>query len=307
MKSIRRLREFAPIALLAAGLSLAPAVRAQVGFTGTYTQNFDSMGTAGTAAPTGWSVYSMSGSNDTFSYYQDPTSGSPTAGAAPTMTLPAGSTLTVESTLTAVAAANNTTSKGLGGYNFATTASDTNRALGTSPSGNAATILEAAFTNSTGSSITALSLSYDIRRFTTTTNNNTTFTQAADPTYNVEENPGYWLYYSLNGGTTWTNVSSLNPKLSGTSGVVVQNSVGVTNVVDPTLSLGSAWAAGSTLTLAWIDDNAQGPSPDQLLGLDNVSLSSIPEPSVTASVFGAAAMGFCMLRRKLSRVAGGKS
>jgi hypothetical protein len=298
MKHIRRLREILPIALLAAGLSLAPAVRAQVGFTGTYTQNFDSMGTTGTAAPTGWSVYSEAGSHDTFSYYQDTASGSPTAGVVPNMTAGA---LTAQSTLTAVAAANNTTSKGVVGYNFATTTSDTNRALGTSPSGNAATILETAFMNSTGSAITALSLSYDIRRFTTTVNNNTTYVTQGDPTATVEENPGYWLYYSLNGGTTWTNVSSLNPTLSGTSGVVVPNTVGVTSVASPTLTLNGTWATGSVLEFAWIDDNAQGPSPDQLLGLDNVSLTAIPEPSVTASVFGAAAMGFCMLRRRFPR------
>jgi hypothetical protein len=35
----------------------------------------------------------------------------------------------------------------------------------------------------------------------------------------------------------------------------------------------------------------------------NASLTVIPEPSVTASVFGFAAMGFCMLRRRFSRVA----
>jgi len=44
-----------------------------------------------------------------------------------------------------------------------------------------------------------------------------------------------------------------------------------------------------------------------LITTNGASLTVIPEPSVTASVFGAAAMGFCMLRRKLSRVAGCKA
>jgi hypothetical protein len=297
MKMIRRWEKGLPLALLAVGLSLGTSARAQVGFSGTYTQNFDSMGTSGTTAPNGWKVYSEAGTHDTFSFYQDTASGSPTAGVTPNMTAGA---LTLQSTLTAVAAANNTTSKGVGGYNFATTTNDTNRALGTSPSGNAATIIEAQFNNNTGSAITSLSLSYDIRRFTTTINNNTGFT-SVDPTYNVEENPGYQLFYSLNNGTTWTNVSSLNPTLSGSTVVVVPNSVGVTSVASPTLTLNGTWAAGSVLEFAWIDDNAQGPSPDQLLGLDNVSLAAIPEPSVTASVFGVVAMGFCMLRRRFSR------
>jgi|GEM_PF-927137 len=301
MKYVRRFKEALPIALLAAGLSLGSSVHAQVGFTGTYTQNFDSLGTTGTVAPTGWSVYSEAGTHDTFSYYQDTASGSPVAGVTPNLSAGA---LTLEPTLTAGAAA---TQKGLVGYNFATTATATNRALGTSPSGNAATILEASFSNNTGRAISTLALSYDIYRFTTTVNNNTTFVTQGDLTAAVEENPGYWLFYSLNNGTTWTNVSSLNSTLSGPTGVIVPNAVGVTNVVAPTLSLSGAWAAGSTLTLAWIDDNAQGPSPDQLLGLDNVSVTAIPEPSCAAGIVGIAAVGACVLRRRFVRTSNAKA
>jgi hypothetical protein len=38
-----------------------------------------------------------------------------------------------------------------------------------------------------------------------------------------------------------------------------------------------------------------------LVNVTNASLAVIPEPSVTASLLGAAAMGFCMLRRRFSR------
>jgi hypothetical protein len=283
----------AVLAALAVSLSTGTIIRAQsISFAGSYLQTFDGMGTTGTTAPTGWSVYDEAGTHDTFSYFQDPSSGAALAGVAPNLTAGA---LTLESTLTAGAA---TTQKGVGGYNFATNASDTNRALGTSPSGNAATILEAQFSNATGSAITNLSIGYDIRRFTTTTNNNNFST--SDPTASVEENPGYWLFYSLDNGATWTNVSSLNPTLSGPNGVIVPNSVGVTSVVGAPLALNGTWAAGSTLELAWLDDNAQGPSPDQLLGLDNVALTAIPEPSVTAAVLGGLALGAFMLRRRLS-------
>jgi hypothetical protein len=41
------------------------ALAAPVSFGGSYTENFNSMGT-GTAAPAGWSVYSISGSHDQF-------------------------------------------------------------------------------------------------------------------------------------------------------------------------------------------------------------------------------------------------
>jgi hypothetical protein len=262
------------LALTTAALSFLAthSAQAQAVDSGTYTQNFDSMGTSGTTAPTGWSVVSEAGSHDTFSPLANPNG----TGVSPNLTAGA---LTAEPTLTAGAA---TTQKGLIGYNFGTTATSTDRALGTSPSGNAATILELSLTNSTGSAINALSLSYDIDRFTTTTANNTAYNSG--PTVGVEENPGYQLFYSLNNGTTWTNVSSLNPTLSGPGGVIVPNTVGVTNVSDPLLTLGGTWAAGGNLQLAWLDDNAQSPSPDQLLGLNNVSIATaaVPEPSSIA-------------------------
>jgi hypothetical protein len=34
------------------------------------------------------------------------------------------------------------------------------------------------------------------------------------------------------------------------------------------------------LFLRWVDDNAIDPSPDQFIGLDNLAISPIPEPSV---------------------------
>ena len=258
---------------------------AQATFSGTYNQNFDGMG-SGTTAPTGWSAVSEAGSHDTFS-----PSGNPSGtGVLPNLT--SGSLTTVS-----LVAGTPGTQKSTSGYNFAATGLTGvtgDRALGTSPSGNAATILELSLTNSTGSAISALSLSYDIDRFTTTAANNSDY--ASSPTVGVEENPGYNLYFSLNGGTSWTAVSSLNPTLAGPGGVVVPNSTGVTNVSDPLLNLGGSWAAGGNLRLAWIDDNAQSPSPDQLLGLNNVSISvaAAPEPSSgllgVVAAFGAAAL-----------------
>ncbi len=203
-------------------------------------------------------------------------SGNPNGtGVAPNLTAGALTTKSISTQTTP----SGTSANGLN-YNVSgTTGVSGDRALGTSPTGTAAMILELSLTNSTGSAINALSLSYDIDRLTTTTGNNSAY--SSSPTVGLEENPGYQLFFSLNNGSTWTNVSSLNPTLSGPGGVVVPNSVGVTNVSDPLLNLGSAWAAGSTLKFAWVDDNAQSPSPDQLLGLNNVSISAAaaPEPN----------------------------
>ncbi len=109
--------------------------------------------------------------------------------------------------------------------------------------------------------------------------------------------PGYWLFYSLDNGSTWTNVSSLNPTRSGPGGVIVPNSIGVTNVPATTITLGSAWANGANLRLRWFDDNAQSPSPDQLLGLDNVAINTVPEPATT----GMLAVGTSLLIRMRRR------
>jgi hypothetical protein len=179
----------------------------------------------------------------------------------------------------------------VGGFNFATTASSTDRSLGTSPSGNAMTLLQLSLTNTTGSSINDLFFGYDIRRFTTTTDSNG---YTASPFVNVEEFPGYSLWYSLDNGTTWKNVTSLNPSLDGSTGPAVPNSVGVTTVSPTDVTLASAWTAGSTLLVRWGDDNAQSPSPDQLLGLDNVTITAIPEP--TSVLAGLGLVGFLAAR-----------
>src|SRR5262249_44498469 len=104
------------------------------------------------------------------------------------------------------------------------------------------------------------------------------------------------------------NAAPLNPTLSGPTGVIVPNSVGVTSVPTTTVSLASSWNAGSDLLLRWFDDNAQSPSPDQILGLDNVSVS-VPEPRsfVSAAAALAAFATLCPRRRHRERAASSAS
>jgi hypothetical protein len=203
-------------------------------------------------------------------------------GVAPNFT---AGTLTAEATLVA---GTPTTQKSVTGYNFANSLAtvgngEGSRSLGTSPSGNAATILELSLTNNTGSAINTLALGYDIDRFTTTVDNNGV--SSSYPNYGVEEYPGYQLFYNLTGNSSdWINVASLNPTIDAGAGgnVSVPNSIGITVVSPTTIQLSNAWGVGSTLELAWLDDNAESPSPDQLLGLNNVSITTVPEPSSMA-------------------------
>jgi hypothetical protein len=277
-------------------LATVQGANAAVMFTGTYSQDFSTLGT-GTIPPTGWNFYTLANTlgHDTFSYWtpgggyiaQLPTSGA-IAGTA------AGFTLTQNNTL--IFQNDPSNQKMAQGYNFGLSSSPGDRCLGTSPTGNAASLLQLSLTNNTGLDASAISISYDIRRFTTTTNGNTAYD--AGPTKGVEEMPGYWLWYSLDNGTNWTNVSSLNPTLAGPGGVIVPNSVGVTNVPTTNVALAGTWANGSNLLMRWMDDNGQSCSPDQILGLDNVVVT--PEPA-TLVLLGLGGLMSLLRRRRGGR------
>jgi len=293
---------------LSALLSSAAYSGAALTFTGSYSQNFDSLGTTGTSlsALPEWTVYSLSGSHDTFSYAS---TGLVTTTFLPWSTPTAlnvgqgSSTLTAQPTLTVNTFTGNTGVRSAGGYNFGSSVSpnvSTDRALGSSPTGTAGTELQLTLTNGTGGPVNGIDVSYDIRRFSTTTNNNND--PSTDPYVGEEELPGYSFFYSLDGGNTWNNVASLTPQdLTGAPGTPsggpsVPNTVGVTNVPTTEVDFSSAWNSGSTLELRWFDDNAESPSPDQNLGLDNVAVSavsSVPEPAMLglAGVAAAALLG----------------
>jgi len=235
---------------------LSAAAQAQVSFTGTdYTQNFDGMGTAGTTAPTGWSFFgNLGGSGSTWT---DAT-GIPAA---------AAGLGTANATLTATTTQSN--SSNTAGYNRAFSTATSDRSLSTSPTSGRGVVLQLSLTNGTGAALNGIVLSYDTIRY------------SAPATAN--ELPGYRLFYSLDSGTSWTNVSALNPTLTGSSGVVVPNTVGTTTVADANISFATAWANGGNLRLRWIDDNATETSPDQIHGIDNVSIS-LPQPAPTVSL-----------------------
>jgi hypothetical protein len=222
-----------------------------------YTQNFDGMGT-GTAAPAGWSFYgAFGGSNSTFT------------DSIPINTASGG---TLNNTLTA--SSTFTTSSNTAGFNFLVPSTTTNRALGTSPTTGQFVALQLSLTNPTGAPLSALRMSYDIHRFTAPASAN--------------ELPGYALFYSLDNGSTWTNVPAFTPTIAN-----VPNTIGVTNIPATTFNLASPWAAGATLLFRWLDDNAVATSPDQIHGLDNVSITvpigQPPLASLTAPVTGSVA------------------
>jgi len=45
------------------------------------------------------------------------------------------------------------------------------------------------------------------------------------------------------------------------------------------VTLAAPVAVNHAVLLRWVDDNAQQTSPDQIIGLNNVSVSAVPEPA----------------------------
>lgn len=232
-------------AIFAATLCSAAFGQAQLTSTG-YGENFNSMGTSGTTPPTGWRhLLVNSGSNSSW------TSSIPASGMTSAATIAvtaAGTTLTA--TTTPSANSNN-------GFNAAAAAGTTaDRVIATAPTTNAGTLIQLDLANQTGSALNAgsqITIAFDTIRYSSVSSAN--------------ELPGYWVFFSLN-GTTWTNVTP-NPTIT-----TVPNSAGTTST-SLTLALGSTWASGSVAYVRWIDDNAVQTSPDQIIGLNNVSISYV--------------------------------
>jgi len=255
----------------AAFAALATVASAAVSFTGSYADNFDEIGTT-TTLPDGFTKYvGPSGtSNGTWSN----STGITAAGVAAMIANTAAMTVTTTPTT-----ANNN------GYNAAASAATTgDRVLATSPTGISGVALDLTLTNNTGAAISALGFSYDIIRYNAVSSAN--------------ELPGYQVFVSLD-GSTWTNLSAFNPTIDGAGGTVaVPNTAGTTNV-SGTANLPSAWAAGATLDIRWVDDNAVQTSPDQTIGLNNVAINAVPEP--TALVTGLAGIALLGFRRRAVR------
>lgn len=255
-----------------------PAVGALLGPSGVYTENFDSMGAAGTVPPSGWQVYGVAGTSGTWTNTTGSNS-TPAVGAIPNGAAVAGGTASA-----GLVANNNPTANQVNGYN-ATGASGAagDRGIATAPTGVNGNTIELLLTNGTLSPISALTVSYDLRRYQAGADAAGRSPPAGIPE-GSDELPGYWLFYSLDNGTTYTAVDSLIPVGVGPSSQpIVPNTVGLTSVSNATFALSGTWNAGSNLLLRWVDDNAIDPSPDEIIGIDNVRVA-VPEPSSLAAV-----------------------
>lgn len=284
--------KLATIAALLCTLGVAHA--ASLTTTG-YTQDFDGMGTTKTL-PTDWTVWKVGSSHSSWS---SSIAASGASNSVAAMTQITSSPVTAALFDTGIT----TSTRNASAYNIAHGTS-TDRVLSTSPTGITGNALQLSLTNNTGSALSSVAISYDIVKFYD--GNKQSSIEAGYPV--GEELPGYQLFYSLN-GSTWSNVSALNPVSTADGihplmpvGTVNNNGVtgpvdySVTSISNANLTFASAWGVGQTLKLRWVDDNAINISADQIIGLNNVSIAAVPEPETYAMFL--AGLGLLALRRR---------
>jgi uncharacterized protein (TIGR03382 family) len=268
--------------------ALAGSAFAQASFTTTgYAENFNSLGTAGTTRPAGWSHWFVTGGNLTF------TAATTNANIATGMPSTDWTLRNVPLATFAQAGitppANQSSTSGTTyGYNAALASNTANRILASaSVTTVGAAAMQLAVVNNSGTALNTLDIAYDFVALA----NGTAQGLGVNPFLNGNESelPGFRVFYSLNGNAgPWTNIASLNviPPAGTAVGTVIPRSV-------TGLALASAWNPGSTLTIRWFDDNENLASPDPLAGIDNISI--IPTPGA-AALLGLG--GLALVRRR---------
>jgi hypothetical protein len=247
-----KIRDTIAVAIILASLSSTASAEF-------YSQNFDSMGTAGTTPPAGWSVWILPGSSSSLTI--------PTSAEVAAATL--GTTVPLVVWNQTQAPVEWDTQAG----NEGATATDPNRLLGTSPTTSRGTILQFSLDNTSGSALGGVTLSYDVRTTAAGT------LKEGSPANSTDELPGYSFYYL--DGSTWLHVPSLDLASDGSASAFIPFSTPVAN--------------GGTMLFRWFDDNAQAFSPDTMYAIDNVVV--IPEPSAL-SLLTLGALALISRRRK---------
>jgi hypothetical protein len=252
---------------LIAATTLAASVRGQVVLNapGTYSQNFNSLGTSATAAlPTGFRIF---------------------GGASPTWTGATGTAVTLAYGTTGTGAVTGTSSGGIVNWADGVTGSATDRALGflntgsfTSPQS-----ILFAFTNSTGSTVTSLNLGWDYEK------------------YRSGSRAWDWTFFTSADGSAWTSRTAGDLSYAADANNTVISNPAVTTA-SPSFSItGLSIADGQTYYLRWTLTGNGGSSNGQGLAIDNFSLAAIPEPSTYALIV--LGLGGLILARRLQRSA----
>jgi Bacterial Ig domain/Phosphoesterase family/Cadherin-like domain len=249
------------------------SVQAQsANFTGSYTQNFDSIpGTTGTTLPPGFTSMVIAGGNGTYS------------AASPINAAGIASATADTQTLTIWNAGTKVTDNGSISYNIGCWDSLNDRALGTDPTGTGAQVIQLALTNTTGSTLYGLTFSYDCKCMT----NGSVGTEES-------ELPGYCFFYSTTGTAAagnWTEVGVAgNAALVG--GVPTANGLCLPNFTQATtmnsgpvnITFATPLTNNGVMYFRWADDNNVANSPDQMVAIDDISVATYTPAGPTVSI-----------------------
>lgn len=221
---------------------------------GTYSQNFDSMGTTSTPSyPTSWAGWKVSGTGSS---------------------LAAG---TIMTTSTNPAFTTNDGSSGTGRvYNYGLN-DNTNRSLGSVSSGSTVVAFGASFKNNTSLTLTGsnVSMGFTARQWRTGSST------SVDEVWAFE----YKFGGNLTDSTEWLQLTTfdINEILTTTttSSAVDGTASGNFSVLSPTSFTGlSGWGSGQTLHIRWVDTNNSG--TDAGMAIDDFTMTVIPEPGTWA-------------------------
>jgi hypothetical protein len=215
-------------------------------FSGSYAENFDSMGAAGTSLPAGWTGLRYAGSG--------------TLGAALDPVVTTGS------------------SSGGGLYNVGASG-DGERALGTVGSGPTVPRFGLQLVNASGSTIDSLSLDGVSEQWRTgnsaVDNERILFEYSLNA---LDINDPNATFVGLAG------LDLFEIQTGSTSGGAINGNDSANQATIAGLLAGLNWGDGTTLTLRWSDVDAAG--NDGMFALDNLSVSAtaVPEPSAVAFI-----------------------
>jgi len=268
------LKKIALAAALFVGALGIMSVQAQpTTFTGSYSQNFDVIGTTGTTLPPGFTSMVIAGGNS------DYTAANPITAAAIASATADTQTLLIWNVGTAAAKSGTQT------YNIGCWDSLTDRALGTDPTGTAAQVIQLSMTNSTGGTLYGVTFSYDCKCLT----NGSAGTEES-------ELPGYCFFYSTTGTSSaanWTEVGYAGTTndvggIPAAHGLCLPNyTQGTTMSSGPvTILFATPLTNNGVMYFRWADDNNVASSPDQMIAIDNISIATYtpagPRVSITS-------------------------
>jgi len=230
---------------------------------GSYTENFDSMGTGDHAPPFGWNAGTLSGASTT----------NGTIG------------------IVAVLGANTGGSTTSGNFNYGSSgASD--RAIGSLAANSITRATEVLFVNSTGFSITNLTISYTGEQWRD--GGNTTSINSLGMTFSQATVGGLATFTPM--GASFNFVAPQN----GASGTALNGNLGANRVTGRGGDYPVNIAAGEVFAFRWIDSD--DPGSDDGLAIDDFSLnySPIPEPS-SMMLVGMGLISVFIIRRRRSK------